>query len=211
MGSGRKLTSLANSCGICGNELQDYSHLGEEVGCSSSRRAPAGCDRPGCQARRSCAQASAPSPGRRRLTPAAPRRPPARPPQSNAERCVQLNCKHCFHDLCIRGWTMVGKKDTCPVCLEKVDMRMVHDKPWDSTNLSWWVPGAPPAAGRWLPGPALSAHGGRAGWAGASCRDQFADRSPEQPAGPSARQLAGRRAEPRCCLPPPAGSRCWTL
>jgi hypothetical protein len=31
MGSGRKLSSLANSCGICGNELQDFSHMGEEV------------------------------------------------------------------------------------------------------------------------------------------------------------------------------------
>ena len=57
--------------------------------------------------------------------------------QSSAERCVQLNCKHCFHELCVRGWTMVGKKDTCPVCLEKVDLRSVHDRPWDSTNLNW--------------------------------------------------------------------------
>ena len=23
--------STANACGICGNELQDYTHLGEEV------------------------------------------------------------------------------------------------------------------------------------------------------------------------------------
>lgn len=26
----------------------------------------------------------------------------------HAEDVVQLSCKHCFHDLCIRGWTMVG-------------------------------------------------------------------------------------------------------
>jgi len=27
-----------------------------------------------------------------------------------AESTVQLECKHCFHDQCIRGWTIVGKK-----------------------------------------------------------------------------------------------------
>lgn len=26
------------------------------------------------------------------------------------ESTVQLECKHCFHDQCIRGWTIVGKK-----------------------------------------------------------------------------------------------------
>lgn len=30
--------------------------------------------------------------------------------QLPGERTVQLSCKHCFHDLCVRGWTMVGKK-----------------------------------------------------------------------------------------------------
>lgn len=36
----------------------------------------------------------------------------AAPPSALAasERTVQLSCKHCFHDLCVRGWTMVGKK-----------------------------------------------------------------------------------------------------
>jgi hypothetical protein len=31
-------------------------------------------------------------------------------PTPQSERTRQLACKHCFHDLCIRGWTMVGKK-----------------------------------------------------------------------------------------------------
>jgi RING finger protein 121 len=26
------------------------------------------------------------------------------------DRTLQLSCKHCFHELCIRGWTVVGKK-----------------------------------------------------------------------------------------------------
>jgi hypothetical protein len=27
---------------------------------------------------------------------------------------------HLFHEFCIRGWTMIGKKDVCPYCSEKV-------------------------------------------------------------------------------------------
>jgi RING finger protein 121/175 len=55
-----------------------------------------------------------------------------------AEKVVQLSCKHCFHDLCVRGWTMVGKKDICPVCNEKVDLRNLYsDRPWETGNLSW--------------------------------------------------------------------------
>ncbi|EIE27720.1 hypothetical protein COCSUDRAFT_6996, partial [Coccomyxa subellipsoidea C-169] len=51
---------------------------------------------------------------------------------------VQLGCKHCFHPDCIRGWTIVGKKDTCPTCLEKVDMRKIFaGRPWESRNLTW--------------------------------------------------------------------------
>ena len=51
---------------------------------------------------------------------------------------VQLPCNHLFHGRCIRGWTIVGKKDVCPVCLEKVDLRVLYGKrPWSSQNLSW--------------------------------------------------------------------------
>ena len=38
------------------------------------------------------------------------------------------------------GWTIVGKKDTCPTCWEKVDLRSLYaDRPWETRNLSWWV------------------------------------------------------------------------
>jgi hypothetical protein len=68
--------------------------------------------------------------------------------QSLAEPVRQLACKHCFHELCIRGWTIVGKKDVCPVCLEKVDMRDLYaDKPWETQNLSWWVGQRVPCGG----------------------------------------------------------------
>jgi len=29
-------------------------------------------------------------------------------------RVFQLACKHVFHDECIRGWCLIGKKDICP-------------------------------------------------------------------------------------------------
>lgn len=51
---------------------------------------------------------------------------------------VQLNCKHIFHPECIKGWLIVGKKDSCPACNEKVDLRRLYaDKPWETRNLSW--------------------------------------------------------------------------
>ncbi|KFM28282.1 RING finger protein 121 [Auxenochlorella protothecoides] len=51
---------------------------------------------------------------------------------------VSLSCKHLFHSDCIRGWTIVGKKDTCPTCHEKVDLRKLYaSRPWESTNMSW--------------------------------------------------------------------------
>ena len=39
---------------------------------------------------------------------------------TNSMRTVVLGCGHSFHAFCIRGWTLVGKKETCPYCSEKV-------------------------------------------------------------------------------------------
>ena len=58
--------------------------------------------------------------------------------KKNDQASIQLNCKHIFHPECIKGWLIVGKKDTCPSCQEKVDLRQVcSDKPWETRNLSW--------------------------------------------------------------------------
>lgn len=58
--------------------------------------------------------------------------------KKNEQASIQLNCKHIFHPECIKGWLIVGKKDTCPSCQEKVDLRQVcSDKPWETRNLSW--------------------------------------------------------------------------
>jgi RING finger protein 121 len=34
----------------------------------------------------------------------------------------RLDCGHVFHSACIRGWLIVGKRDMCPYCKEKVDL-----------------------------------------------------------------------------------------
>lgn len=54
------------------------------------------------------------------------------------EASIQLSCKHIFHSDCMRGWLIIGKKDSCPVCNEKVDLRTLYaDRPWETRNLSW--------------------------------------------------------------------------
>jgi RING finger protein 121/175 len=54
------------------------------------------------------------------------------------EPVVELNCKHRYHEACVRGWTLVGKKDVCPQCGEKVaygESITVH--PWQRTSVLW--------------------------------------------------------------------------
>ncbi|KAJ3126869.1 hypothetical protein HK100_010044 [Physocladia obscura] len=52
---------------------------------------------------------------------------------SSKEDVVRMNCGHPFHEDCIRGWTIIGKKDCCPYCKEKVDMKAFSRHAWDST------------------------------------------------------------------------------
>ncbi|CAL8384730.1 unnamed protein product [Arctogadus glacialis] len=51
------------------------------------------------------------------------------------EDTYQLSCNHIFHEFCIRGWCIVGKKQTCPYCHEKVDMKRMMNNPWEKTHL----------------------------------------------------------------------------
>jgi RING finger protein 121 len=34
-----------------------------------------------------------------------------------------------FHEFCIRGWCIVGKKQTCPYCKEIVDLKRLFQNP----------------------------------------------------------------------------------
>lgn len=40
---------------------------------------------------------------------------------SEREKTFTLSCGHKFHEYCIYGWSLVGKKQMCPFCREKVD------------------------------------------------------------------------------------------
>ena len=35
-----------------------------------------------------------------------------------------------FHEFCIRGWCIVGKKQICPYCQEKVDLKRLFKNPY---------------------------------------------------------------------------------
>jgi RING finger protein 121 len=38
------------------------------------------------------------------------------------EKTYTLSCGHTYHEYCIYGWCLVGKKQVCPFCREKVDL-----------------------------------------------------------------------------------------
>ncbi|KAG7223257.1 hypothetical protein INR49_015613 [Caranx melampygus] len=45
------------------------------------------------------------------------------------ENTYRLSCNHVFHEFCIRGWCIVGKKQMCPYCKEKVDLKRMFSNP----------------------------------------------------------------------------------
>ncbi|MES1902095.1 MAG: hypothetical protein MHPSP_000513 [Paramarteilia canceri] len=53
------------------------------------------------------------------------------------EKTIELSCGHTFHDFCIRGWCMIGKKNMCAYCHEKVDLSTTFDRPWDQVDLMY--------------------------------------------------------------------------
>ncbi|KAK2184828.1 hypothetical protein NP493_251g02049 [Ridgeia piscesae] len=60
------------------------------------------------------------------------------------EKTYKLSCDHVFHEFCIRGWCIVGKRQTCPYCKEKVDLKRMFPSPWDRPhvlygNLLDWI------------------------------------------------------------------------
>eukprot|EP00041_Stephanoeca_diplocostata_P034370 m.1169533 g.1169533 ORF g.1169533 m.1169533 type:complete len:473 (-) comp24509_c1_seq11:3513-4931(-) len=48
----------------------------------------------------------------------------------DVEKIVKLPCDHQFHEFCVRGWSIIGKKHTCPYCNEKVDLKKLFPHPW---------------------------------------------------------------------------------
>mmetsp|Transcript_1403 Transcript_1403/g.2048 ORF Transcript_1403/g.2048 Transcript_1403/m.2048 type:complete len:361 (-) Transcript_1403:70-1152(-) len=55
-------------------------------------------------------------------------------PETQGE-VFKLDCGHEFHEKCIRGWAIVGKRDTCPFCSEKVEVKkLLGTSPWDTSH-----------------------------------------------------------------------------
>lgn len=55
--------------------------------------------------------------------------------EPKVEKTYQLGCSHIFHEFCIRGWCIVGKKQTCPYCKEKVDLKRIFHNPWERPHV----------------------------------------------------------------------------
>lgn len=51
------------------------------------------------------------------------------------ENTYKLSCEHVFHEFCIRGWCIVGKKQICPYCKEKVDLKKMFCNPWERPHV----------------------------------------------------------------------------
>lgn len=54
-------------------------------------------------------------------------------PDVDEERTT-LSCGHSLHEYCLRGWIILGKKDICPICKEKVDVSIFSSAPWQADS-----------------------------------------------------------------------------
>jgi hypothetical protein len=50
---------------------------------------------------------------------------------------IKLQCGHAFHEVCMRGWAIVGKQEVCPTCGERVSRKQILLNPWDKPGLVW--------------------------------------------------------------------------
>ena len=68
------------------------------------------------------------------------KRQTVRVPVGDGTRCVfRLECGHVFHEYCIKGWCIVGKKHICPQCVERVDLRAISGETVFGKSSLLWV------------------------------------------------------------------------
>jgi len=53
------------------------------------------------------------------------------------EPSCKLDCGHMYHEYCIRGWIIIGKKATCPYCKEKVETNDLANNPWNKIDIMY--------------------------------------------------------------------------
>lgn len=51
-----------------------------------------------------------------------------------ADEKIVLECKEAFHKDCLKNWKILGKKDVCPSCKERVDMTRIEMNPWQKNE-----------------------------------------------------------------------------
>lgn len=61
----------------------------------------------------------------------------ADPTVNSMELTRKISCNHEFHDFCIRGWCLIGKKNICPLCREKVNLSETFTRPWDKVDVMY--------------------------------------------------------------------------
>jgi len=49
----------------------------------------------------------------------------------------KLECGHIYHEHCIRGWIIIGKKATCPYCKEKVETSELTSNAWNKADIMY--------------------------------------------------------------------------
>lgn len=52
------------------------------------------------------------------------------------EAMFELACGHKYHNFCIRGWILIGKRETCACCGEKASVPSLED-PWTNHSAAW--------------------------------------------------------------------------
>ena len=57
------------------------------------------------------------------------------------EKIYELKCGHKYHEACIRGWAIIGKKDSCPYCNEKVFLNSIPDGKLQNTKIRLYISG----------------------------------------------------------------------
>lgn len=109
LGGARRMAVSVRDCAICGGELKDAMHISSLLSSGTSTSN-------GVVAAGESSHSGV----------------------DDGEKSIQLSCKHIFHKDCLRGWLIVGKKDTFPTCSERVDLRQLYaDKPWETRNIQW--------------------------------------------------------------------------
>ncbi|AFN82765.1 hypothetical protein EROM_031430 [Encephalitozoon romaleae SJ-2008] len=56
-----------------------------------------------------------------------------------SDRIHTLVCTHSFHEDCIKGWCLLGKKPFCPYCKKKIESSSLPPELWHKTEV-WFYP-----------------------------------------------------------------------